>query len=287
MMAMGSSMSSLKRKNRVEAVAEESPQDDSSGGNLTLSKENNGGRVTTSEDEDGDEEPSPFDSDSSYFSESGDSVENYLAYEQFARQKEAEVQKAYTALEAATKAGKRIPIGPVADEGEWDLYSSEYHSHHFDPRHLTKCISFGNNYKAEYGFPPEMTCKPGQISAGLNIYPEGHFDILPFDKPAYASLEPVTIKSMGDVEVEVIFLGNGFLKLRVELDFLLKEHRILRATRASNSYTNNSQSKIIEFAGVWKSNAERRRERAKRFRRNQSSSPTIATRMTDPLYCGW
>lgn len=65
--------------------------------------------------------------------------------------------------------------------------------HYSDPVHLSKRISFGKLYEGEPGFAP---CGPGQISAEIHIDPEGHLDFYPFDKPTYASLEPVTMKAV-------------------------------------------------------------------------------------------
>jgi hypothetical protein len=194
------------------------------------------------------------------------------------RQKEAEVQKAYTALDEATRTGERIPIGPLRDEGFWDLYSSEYHSHYFEEVNLWKRISFGNIYDDIPGF---TACGPGEIAAELHIYPEAHLDFEPFTKPAYASLEPVTIQAVQGAEVDVTFLGNGYLKLRVDLDVLLGKGKPMGARAESSDYRKNSGT--VEFVGIWKSIEQWKRERDEWRRPTEPPSPkdSMAARMNN------
>lgn len=185
-------------------------------------------------------------------------------------ERHAEVREAYSALETAVKAGEQVPIGPVSDEGGiWYLFCAEYHWHYFDQAHLTKRIHFGNMFDGIPGYP---RCGSGQIAAELHIDPAGHCDFLPFDKPAYASLEPITLKSMRGDEAQVIFLGNGFLKLKIDLDVLQTRKRrrgaatklvldpnllLIRGGRRSLIKSKKlpfaKRPNVIEFVGLWTS----------------------------------
>jgi hypothetical protein len=60
---------------------------------------------------------------------------------------------------------------------------------------------------------------------GKLYYPHGHLDICLFAPPSHASLKPVIIKALdsGDYLSKIIFLENGYLKLRIELAILEEE----------------------------------------------------------------
>jgi hypothetical protein len=233
-------------------------------GDRETESEDEGDRETEDEDEDEDEE----DEQNRYL------AETRMKAEKFEREKEVEVQEAYSALEAALKTSRTVPIGPI-DGGEWDLYSTEYLSHYFDEVHLGKRLRLGKLYDNFGDIIPGAICEPGQVSAELHIYPEGHLDIYPFDPPTQASLEPVIVKSWQNHEVELIFLGNAYLKLRVELDVLMKGKPAQR---------HNREPKMIEFSGTWISDEERRRQRQEFIRSHRPPSPGDSIAFS---FCGW
>lgn len=209
------------------------------------------------EDEDEDEDDGEDESeDESYDEDESEdwNGDRYLAklkneMKEFEREKEIEVQKAYSALEAAYKLNEIIPIG-LLTEGRWELYSSEYFSHYFDEAHSGKYL-FSNkfHYDSEGN---KQECGPGQISAELNIYPEGHLSIYPIHLPSQAAFEPVTIKSNEHQTLEIIFLGERYIKLKVELEVLMGKQRL-----QGTSYN----PEMIEFSGIWISHEEQRKQR--------------------------
>jgi len=214
------------------------------------------------DDEEEDEEDEEYDqSDSSSYisdpSNSGDEdavAEAKMKSDEFETRKEMEVQEAYSVLEAALKTGKTVPIGPI-DGGRWDLYSTQFLSDPFDA-HSGKSLSFGCFYD-DLEDIPGAACEPGQLSAELHIYPEGHLDFFPFDPPAHATLEPVILKSWQNHDVELIFLGDGYLKLRIDLDVIMGK---------STPHHIGEQPKMIEFSGIWTSDEEWRRRRLESIR---------------------
>lgn len=129
-------------------------------------------------------------------------------------------------------------------------------------REVAICISYS---EAQYGL----------VSAELHIYPEGHLDIYPFDPPAHATLEPVIVKTWQNHNVELVFLGDGFLKLRVELDVSLKGWSTLHHI---------CKPEMIEFSGIWISDKEWRRQRGELIRCHRSPSQKDSTAF---CLCGW
>ncbi|RFU27985.1 hypothetical protein B7463_g8352, partial [Scytalidium lignicola] len=76
------------------------------------------------------------------------------------------------------------------------------------------------------------------------------------------------------MDIELVFLGNGYLKLRVELNVLIREESSPKHAR---------KPEIIEFSGIWISNEELKREReAYCASRMPSPEDSIASRL-----CGW
>jgi hypothetical protein len=201
-------------------------------------------------------------------------AEAKMKEEEFERGKETDVQQAHQTLEAALVVGKSVPIGPI-DGGRWELYSAEYFSHYFVLEQPTKVLSFQKNGNYDEDMP-DFICGPGQASGELHIYPEGHLDIYPFTLPTQASLEPVVVRAAGlDQDLEIIFLGDGYLKLKVELDILIKGKSAPHAI---------CEPKVIEFFGIWISDEEQRRRLEESFRTHRPSSPknSMAAQM-----CGW
>jgi hypothetical protein len=186
------------------------------------------------------------------------SSERYMAEEkkkteEYEREKETEFWKAALQLEAKLKAGKPVPLGPLSG-GIFDLYCSEYFAHYYREVHAGKRMYFEKPHYPE-DYPEELICGPDQVSGELHIYPEGHLDIFAFTPPSHASLEPITLKSYNNVCVDVIFLGNGYLKLMVELSVVMKGKPAMPTGQREES------PPVLEFWGIWISDEERIRER--------------------------
>ena len=195
-----------------------------------------------------------------------------MTTEKYDREQELRVQDAYNDLVMATKAGESVPIGPVGG-GRWDLYCAEYLSHYFYEVHLHRRFRAGNA-------DDDIWCsatghEPGQFRASLNIYPEGHFEFTPFDLPDHASLEPVMLTGAFDDDhrAEVVFLGDRYIKLKVELNVLLE---------GKSTPRHLGPPKMVEFSGIWCSDKEFKRKRAEdRLRHPRPPSPreTIASQL--------
>ncbi len=69
---------------------------------------------------------------------------------------------------------------------------------------------------------PSDDYDPDKLHAELHIRPEGHLDIKPFAPPTYVSPMPMRLKAHGKSEIEVTFLGDGFLHLVIDLNLVMK-----------------------------------------------------------------
>jgi hypothetical protein len=122
--------------------------------------------------------------------------------------------KAVEFLTMAMRARVPVPIGQL--QGTWTLYCPKYSVNHFDRygyggRTLTISSIAGfkdkNQYTARLSIPPRTTA----------------FSILTFKVPPHASFRTNTLKTATEgYTIDVVFLGNGFLQLRVDLNLLLK-----------------------------------------------------------------
>ena len=184
------------------------------------------------------------------------------------KDQEIKVQKAQSDLEAALKKDpkpKSIPIGPVIG-GRWNLHSAVYINHFYVLEKSSSHIRFGefdHDLLEDLCDEPSVVCKPDEISGELNVYPRGHFEVFPSKWPKHASLDPITIRTDEGHEMEVVFLGNGFLKLKVELDLLLKGE--------------STGSQMIEFSGIFDSDKERKRRREEWYRAQVSPRESMAS----------
>ncbi|ORX97017.1 hypothetical protein BCR34DRAFT_619522 [Clohesyomyces aquaticus] len=123
-------------------------------------------------------------------------------------------KKAEEFLEMTVRAGVPVPVGPV--EGTWALYCPHYADHHFDRygcgmRTFTVSSIAGfahqNIYTARLSIPPRST----------------GFSILSFSPPPHASFRTMTIQTAAEgYRMEVTFLGNGYMQLRLDLNLLLR-----------------------------------------------------------------
>ncbi|KAF2134005.1 hypothetical protein P153DRAFT_392627 [Dothidotthia symphoricarpi CBS 119687] len=141
--------------------------------------------------------------------------------------------EAETLLELAVAARIPVPIGRV--EGVWTLFCPKYSDTHVDKygfgqRTLTIHSIAGfrdqNAYTARLSIPPRSML----------------YTILSFSMPPHASFRTTTIKTAVEgYKMDVVFLGNGYLQLRVDLNLLL---------RGKPTETAEGKPMYMEFVGV-------------------------------------
>ena len=149
-------------------------------------------------------------------------------------------QKAEEFLRTAVRAHIPVPIGTIA--GEYKLFSPKYSEHHYDLYCLgerTLTIYSVADMKAEGVFTARLNIKPRPTS----------FVIQPFTAPPHASFRTTVVATTPEGEnpvrykIEVVFLGNGYLQLRVDLNSLLRG-KPMEAVAGKSAY--------MEFLGVHK-----------------------------------
>jgi hypothetical protein len=129
---------------------------------------------------------------------------------QYAKQR---AKQAEDFLGLAVRARIPVPVGRL--EGTWTLYCPKYSENHFDrygygmrTLKISRIAGFkdANSYVGRLSIPPR--------SMG--------YSILTFHVPPHASFRTATIKTATEgYTMDVIFLGNGYLHLRVDLQLLL------------------------------------------------------------------
>ncbi|KAF2793756.1 hypothetical protein K505DRAFT_375111 [Melanomma pulvis-pyrius CBS 109.77] len=124
------------------------------------------------------------------------------------------VLKAEDFLMTAVRARIPVPIGPLA--GTWTLFCPKYAEHHFDR------YSLGQRTLTIYEVVGSMD--PGTFTARLNIPPRStSFVVGSFAAPPHASFRTTVLKIVPEgYKIEVVFLGNGYLQLRADLNLLLR-----------------------------------------------------------------
>jgi hypothetical protein len=147
-------------------------------------------------------------------------------------------QKAEDLLMTAVHSRIPVPIGNLT--GEWKLFSPKYSEHHYD------IYSLGQRTLTIYsvaGMKDE-----GIFTARLNIKPRPtSFVIQPFTAPPHASFRTTVVETTPEGEnpvhykIELVFLGNGYLQLRADLNSLL---------RGKPTEAVGGKSKYMEFLGV-------------------------------------
>lgn len=115
-------------------------------------------------------------------------------------------------LEHSLRAQVPVPIGNIT--GTWSLYAPVYSVHHHDAwadglRKFTLFRSLkANTYKAQLSLPPRSSVP---------------MPICKFTVQPHASFRTIIVKMEPEgYEMDVVFLGNGYLHLRVDLNLLLK-----------------------------------------------------------------
>ncbi|KAF2280989.1 uncharacterized protein EI97DRAFT_472164 [Westerdykella ornata] len=117
-------------------------------------------------------------------------------------------------LKHAIRARIPVPIGQL--EGMWTLYCPQYSAHHYDrygygARTLT--ISPIAGFKDKNVYTARLTIPPRSMA----------YSILTFSVPPHASFRTTEVKTAPEgYTMDLVFLGNGYLKLRVDLNLLLK-----------------------------------------------------------------
>ncbi|KAF2648987.1 hypothetical protein K491DRAFT_735832 [Lophiostoma macrostomum CBS 122681] len=122
--------------------------------------------------------------------------------------------KAEEFLKMAIRARIPVPLGRL--EGTWILYCPKYGERHFDR------YGFG---KRKFTMSPISGFKDKTQYTGLLDIPprSGLFSIRMFAVPPHASFRSTIITTAEEgYQMDVIFLGNGYLHLKVDLNLLLR-----------------------------------------------------------------
>jgi hypothetical protein len=150
------------------------------------------------------------------------------------------VQTASTFLRHSILTRVPIPLGPIS--GSWTLYCPKYTASHIDKygfrqRNLriysiTGLSSTSNAYTARLSIPPRSMS----------------YVIQAFEAPPHASFRTTVFKTVPEgYKLHVMFLGNGYLKLRVDLQLLLMG----KSAAESKAGTLGKQGKSRAEEGVW------------------------------------
>jgi hypothetical protein len=147
-------------------------------------------------------------------------------------------QRAEDFLMTAVRSRVPVPIGNLT--GEWKLFSPKYSEHHYD------IYSLGQRTLTIYSVAGMKN--EGVFTARLNIKPRPtSFVIQPFTAPPHASFRTTVVETTPEgrnpvrYKIELVFLGNGYLQLRADLNSLL---------RGKPTEAVGGKSKYMEFLGV-------------------------------------
>lgn len=164
---------------------------------------------------------------------------------EFERSKEQEVRSAFKSLRKARKEHRTIPIESLTDR-YFKLFCSNHLNHFYDTDsgfNMQKTLQFFVNEDRD-----NTVQKSGDETVMLHgcVYLDldGHCKFGPFCPPRNAGWEPVKVKSCdGKYELSFLFLGNGYLKLRVS-----------RAMVMDLCRTNTPPPdalEVFDFVGIW------------------------------------
>lgn len=139
-------------------------------------------------------------------------------------------------LAMAVAARVPVPLGKV--EGVWKLYCPSYSDTHVD--------KYGYGQRTLSIFSVAGLKDAHAYTGRLSIPPRSMlYSILSFRVPPHASFRTTVVKtSVEGYKMEVVFLGNGFLLLRVDLRLLLS---------GKEMQTSEGKSVVMEFVGVHES----------------------------------
>jgi hypothetical protein len=137
-------------------------------------------------------------------------TETKAAEEAIVRCREAE-----TFLTYSIAARVPVPIGRV--EGVWKLYCPKYADAHVDK------YAFGQRSLTISSIAGFRT-RSSAYTARLSIPPRSlAYTVMAFEAPPHASFRTTVLHTAAEkYKLEIMFLGNGYLKLRVDLNLLLK-----------------------------------------------------------------
>ncbi|KAF2876659.1 hypothetical protein BDV95DRAFT_590734 [Massariosphaeria phaeospora] len=158
--------------------------------------------------------------------------ENGTASEQLIAHANTNGRNAEGFLITAIRARVPVPIGPV--EGEWTLYCPKYSVRHVDKYSGLRAMKISSIS----GFNDK-----NMFTARLSLPPRpGVYSTLTFSTPPHASFRTTTLTTAAERNtMEVIFFGNGFLHLRMDLKLFLTGRPIEMV---------DGKSRLMEFIGV-------------------------------------
>jgi hypothetical protein len=136
-------------------------------------------------------------------------------------------------LMMAVAARVPVPIGRI--EGVWTLYCPNYSQIHVDK------YGFGQRTLSIFSMPSPQDTEA--YTARLSIPPRSMlYSVLSFAVPPHASFRTITVKTSAEgYKMQLVFLGNGYLQLRVDLNLLL---------RGKPTETAEGKPMYMEFIGV-------------------------------------
>ncbi|KAF3044675.1 hypothetical protein E8E12_008585 [Didymella heteroderae] len=139
----------------------------------------------------------------------------------------------------ATCMAARVPVAIGRVEGAWKLFCAPYSAMHVDK------YGYGQRALSIYSVPGAQDA--ASFTARLSIPPRSMlYSILPFEVPPHASFRSTVVKtSVEGYKMEIVFLGNGYLLLRVDLRLLLSGKEM--------KTSGGKKSGVMEFVGVHES----------------------------------
>ncbi|KAK4232752.1 hypothetical protein C8A03DRAFT_39621, partial [Achaetomium macrosporum] len=182
------------------------------------------------------------------------------------RAKEEEVRAAYRALKQTEEGQKTIPIESLAGQG-FKLYCSDHVNHFYHDIYATKRVDFYHLDDTDNSTdnPRQNEQTPGGETGMLygDVYLDANANcgFGPFRPPSRASRKVVKVKSCdGKYELSFMFIGNGYLKLRVS-----REMVFMGRYNASPPVPPPTAPEVFEFAGIWRDPEKERAERQERM----------------------
>jgi hypothetical protein len=135
----------------------------------------------------------------------------------------------------------RVPVPLGSIEGTWKLYCPKYTDTHVDK------YGFGQRTLRIFS-TYDLGGTSGAYTASLYIPPRSpSYTTRAFQVPPHASFRPMLIKTVvGNHKMDVIFLGNGYLKLRVDMH-LMATGKTAAEVKAAQT---GRPVKLWEFFGV-------------------------------------
>jgi hypothetical protein len=148
-------------------------------------------------------------------------------------------QAAESLLAMSVAARIPVPIGRL--EGAWKLFCPGYSDTHVDR------YGYGQRTLSIFSVAGSQDASSSAFTARLSIPPRSMlFSMLPFEAPPHAGFRSTLLKTTEEgYTMEIVFLGNGYALLRVDLGLLLS------GKEAKNSA--GKKTGVMEFLGVHES----------------------------------